>query len=891
MKMKGLFCIIFVLGGCLSLWAQEVTGGFEGRILDTRGGSPKDVAIIVEGEQLIGPRSAQPDPEGNFRISALPAGEYRIRIRHPVHGELIIRDVIVQLGKTTVLGDIKLPEKYQESHEVVVTARIPVIDPVSTQVGGNLSPPQFSSLPVGRNFQSLAELLPHSNVSYYGDETNISGSTGLENKYFIDGVDVTDPFRGMSGVVLPYNFIREVEVRSGGYQAEFGSALGGIFNVITYSGGNEFSGRLFGFYANNRFASEPRQSTLEPSRGDFSMADFGFSLGGPVVKEKLWFFGAYNPVFDREEVEIPGLSFYEDRNRVHRFAGKLTWQVNPRNNVVFSLVGDPSRRDGVGETFISMGAPRMLLNPDPYLERIERGGTYLSARGMHIFSRDIFLETMFSWGRNKEKNVPLTETGRDEIAFIDNMTGFWSGGCFSGIDVDGYRIMAMVKGSLNVGRHAAKIGLEYRDNTLDGYVEGKFLSRFSPFSYLEYYTLVDSRVHNRALAAFIQDSWRILPRLRLNLGIRWDGQYLYGSDGELAQSITDQFQPRLGFVLMTAGDGSQRLFGSAGRFYHDISTWFSLQHLVEGTVFESKYYSHDPRLDPSGGMTYVQSGTRSPRVDGLTGQHFDEFTLGYEVKALGFLRIGVRGIHRVLREGIEDAEDPVTQRIVYGNPGRGSLQDYPRMRREYSALELSLQKFGSGPFHFFSSYVLSRNEGNYPGLYNSDRDQMRPNADLFFNKLDAIVNYLPEFQGLLPNDRPHVFKFSGWVGFPFGLNAGVFIIWQSGTPLNEFGGLYPVEPWRILLEERGSVGRTPSIFDLNLRFTYDLGGFISLLKTSRLVFDIFHVGSRRTAVEYDQVHYFNRDANGNQFNPNPNYGMATRFHPPMSLRLGFEIEF
>jgi hypothetical protein len=253
--------------------------------------------------------------------------------------------------------------------------------------------------------------------------------------------------------------------------------------------------------------------------------------------------------------------------------------------------------------------------------------------------------------------------------------------------------------------------------------------------------------------------------------------------------------------------------------------------------------------------------------------------------------LGVRGIYRVLKEGIEDAEDPATRRIVYGNPGRGALQNYPEIHRDYTALELTLQKVQTGPFNYFASYVYSKNQGNYPGLFNADRNQKRPNADLFFNKLDAILNYLPEFEGLLPNDRTHVFKLSGWYNFPFGLNAGAFILWQSGTPLNEFGGLYPVQPWQILLVPRGSAGRTPSVFDLSLRFTYQFAAISEQFRNTRLVLDIFHVGSQRTPVNYEQVHFFNRDMNGNQINPNPNYGLASRYYPPMSVRLGFEIGF
>ena len=881
-----LFCL-----ACFFCRAQDVTGSLTGRVVGLQGQAISDVDVIVEGSQLIGIRSAISDSKGFFRVFALPAGEYDVKLIHISYQEMTVMRVQIRLGKTTALGDIRLADKVQESHEVVVTARKPVIDPLSTTVGGNLSPQEYDTLPVDRNYQSLAELLPHSNVSYYGDETNISGSTGLENKYFIDGTDVTDPFRGLSGVDLPYNFIREIEVRSGGYQAEYGSSFGGILNVITYSGGNAFSGQFFGYLANNRFTAEPRQSALEPSRGDFSQYDLGFSLGGPIIRDKIWFYGAYNPMFEKEDVEIPGQGYYTDKNTVHSFAGKLTWQINSNNNLILSILGDPSRRDGVGETFITIGTPKGLLNPDPYLQKIERGGIYLSLRGTHIVSPDIFLETTLSRGLSKEKNVPLTELGREEVAFIDNMTGFWSGGSFSAIDVDSVRTSAMIKGTLSFNLHTVKAGLAFKDSTLNGYVEGKFISRFSPFSYLDYYTLVDAKVRNRTLGVFAQDSWQVFPRLRLNLGLRWEGQYLFDSEGKMSQSITDQFQPRLGFVFLTKADGSQRLFGSFGRFYHDISTWFSLQHLVVGTIFESKYYDHDPRIDSSGGLEFIQVGNKSPHVDGLVGQHFDEFTLGYELQVFNALKVGARGIYRVLREGIEDAEDPVTRRIVYGNPGQGALQDYPEMRRSYVALELTLQNYREGPFNFFSSYVLSRNEGNYPGLFNADRDQKRPNADLFFNKLDGIVNYLPEFEGLLPNDRTHVFKFSGWYQFRFGLSAGAFVVWQSGTPLSEFGGLYPVEPWRILLLQRGSAGRTPSIFDLNLRFTYDFSRIFPRLKRTRLILDIFHVGSQRSPVNYDQVHYFNRLPNGTQINPNPNYGLATRFHPPMSLRLGFEIGF
>jgi hypothetical protein len=145
--------------------------------------------------------------------------------------------------------------------------------------------------------------------------------------------------------------------------------------------------------------------------------------------------------------------------------------------------------------------------------------------------------------------------------------------------------------------------------------------------------------------------------------------------------------------------------------------------------------------------------------------------------------------------------------------------------------------------------------------------------------------------GLLPNDRTHVFKFSGSYHFDFGLTAGTFLLWQSGTPLSEWGGSSIGPPWYAFLRQRGTAGRTPSIFDVNLRFSYNLKKLIETSWEQRLLLDIFHLGSNRTPVDFEQIHYYNLDENGNQINLNPQYNLPTRFQPPMSLRLGIEMSF
>jgi len=147
--------------------------------------------------------------------------------------------------------------------------------------------------------------------------------------------------------------------------------------------------------------------------------------------------------------------------------------------------------------------------------------------------------------------------------------------------------------------------------------------------------------------------------------------------------------------------------------------------------------------------------------------------------------------------------------------------------------------------------------------------------------------------GLLPNDRTHVFKFSGSYRFDFGLTAGTFLTWQSGTPLNEFGGtsLLPGPGLFGFVQPRGTAGRTSSFFDLNLRLTYDLALGAASKRDVRFFLDVFHLISDREPVTFDQVHYFNLDSEGNQILPNPLYGQPTRFHLPTALRLGVQFGF
>ncbi len=887
MKTKSLSILLGILLSAAAIWPQEVTGSLEGTVLYVEGFPMTGIRIVVSGASLQGTRQAATDERGRFIFFNLPVGTYEVRIDHPDFQEVKIQDVKVRLGKATSLGEIRLNLKALE-YNIVVSGERPILDVTTSSGDANLDVQLVETLPVARDYRSLTSLLPHAVQDPYGTEANFAGSSGLENRYFVDGVETTDPYTGLTGMRLPYNFVREIEVKTGGYEAEYRSSLGGIVNVITSSGGNEFAGQAFGFYTGNRFSGDPRVGALEPRSGDFSQYDLGISLGGPIVRDRLWFFAAFNPAFEREQVDLPGLGFFLDKNATQTFAGKLTWQAARKTNLVFTMLGDPSERHAVGDA-LGIFEPYVALNPDPFLDIIQRGGSNFSLKATHFFSDRFMIEGTASWINSRDRHLPATETGRNERAFINEEASTISGGSPGWNDSRSREITFNFKGTWTYGRHTVKAGMEYRENKLDSDGIYSNIMRNNDRNYVDWSYRYGGILKNRIPSLFIQDSWEITQRFRLNFGLRWDGQFILAPDGKVSQRILSQYAPRIGVVYQPGTKGTQKLFASFGRYYEDLMLYIVSQYGTDFGGLEMYLYDHDPRVDPSGGDAVIQPNRIQPRIRGLKGQHYDEFILGYERQAGKYFRVGARGILRRLREAIEDGATTIDGELIWvmGNPGRGQLAAFPRPRREYSALELILEKFGGRKFNFIASYVISRNYGNYNGIADLDiTGTYSANVGLQFNLPEQMPNSL----GLLPNDRTHVFKFSGSYRLGRCLTIGTAILWEDGTPLSEWGGA-TIPPYLRLMKPRGSLGRTPAIFDVNFRLLFELAKAKKINWLPRIFLDVFHVGSRRTPIDYDQIHYHNLDADGNQIDPNPTYGAAIRFFPPMSARLGLEMRF
>jgi hypothetical protein len=862
-----------------SVHAQLVTGDLQFSVVDSLGDPVPGVNAVVTGPNVQGARGGVTNDLGLCTVLSLSPGKIVVRLSHTAYQSMVFENVLIQLGKTTSLGKIRLLQRTVDMPEQLVSGQRLNIDPTTTTYGSNLRQSDFETLPIERTYRSISTLLPLVNQSYLGDDISFAGATGLENKYLIDGVDVTETYKGYTGTDLPYNFIKEISMIAGGYEAEYRSALGGILNVVTYSGGNEFSGEAFGFFTSNGLTGSPRQGPLDIGSGQFADYDFGFRLGGPLIRDRLWFLGSYNPKVESREVPIPDFGNYTDKSVSHIFAGKLTWKASEKVNVNFNVFGDPSEEDLVALG----GIPLALGNPDPMLQKGIGGGINLALQGSFTPDDKFLVEWSLARTNRNLDYEAATERGKDDIQFVNNATDSLSGGTDGPTHLHSFGTTVGVTGTWISGSHTVKSGMAFKDIGTDRGRIQHALYRSDDTTYWENYREINCTVHNRIPSIFAQDSWLVNEKLRVNVGLRWDGQFLVGSDGYVHQKILDQIQPRIGIIFLPTGDGAQKFSLSFGRFYQELSTELASTYLVDEGAEYWILYNHDPRVSPSGGDTmYAHRNVILPEVRNLKGQYFDEWHVGYEQLISDHLRFGVQGIYRTLGEAIEDSfQSDGTP--FFGNPGRGLFSQFPKAKRDYSALVVTLEGSRSERFNFLASYVISRNYGNYSGIFNSDYEFSAANVGRAFDQLQLLSNAT----GLLPNDRTHVFKFSCSYRFTPGLTGGISLSWQSGTPLNEFETT--PDGYLSFMVPRGTFGRTPASWDLNLRLGYDLP-FMSIADfKGRLILDVFHILSQRKPVDIDQGHY-NVDPNGNLI-PNTTYGFGTRYQAPMSMRLGMELSF
>ncbi|HTT68649.1 MAG TPA: TonB-dependent receptor, partial [Gemmatimonadales bacterium] len=699
-----------------------------------------------------------------------------------------------------------------------------------------------------------------------------------------DGINITDPNVGDGSLNLPYNFVREVQVTTGGYEAEYGRTQGGLVNVVTNSGGNEFHGQVLGFFTGDGLRAAPRWGVGQSQVAKFSQYDVGFSLGGPIRRDRLWFYAAYNPSFEASDANLPGIPTQRDTRTTHLFAGKLTARLGAATDVTLTLLGDPSVRDLVGGVALAT-----VADAGAVLGRLREGGTAVALQLRHQIGARLLLGASLARLDREEDETPRAGPSSDPATLTqieDDINNVTSGGFGYSQTAHTSRTSGQVSLTVLAGSHALKLGAEYEDNAirLDGYGSQVTIDTGTVAGHLDTtYSLLQlgnhADAHNYIPAVYLQDSWAVSGRLRLNVGLRWEGQFMDGDTG-VARWIAPELAPRLALVFQPGEPGTDKVSVSYGRYFEAIPATPLI--FWTGTFFQTNgVYPHNPLADTTGGV--VQGGSQVGEAPdrNIKGQQYDEWSAGYERRLGRSYRIALRGTYRTLLWAVEDGAPDPNSPFTTGNPGRGALAYLPRAKRDYRALELTFER-AAGRLSFRASYVLSRSWGNYTGLYATDVLDPLDNAGPQFDFPEQAVNAA----GPLPNDRRHVVKFVGSYQLPMGLTVGTSALAASGEPLSEYGtGPYP--PYWTFVVPRGTAGRTPSTWNVDLRFAYDAPVSRDSRLRPRILLDVFNVGNQRKALTYDQRHYTAPGLSG----VNPNYLAVTQYQAPLHARMGVVFDF
>ena len=297
------------------MFAQETTGGMQGTVKDPSGAVVSGATVDVTSPSLIGKKSATTDSGGYFRFANLPPGTYTLTVTAANFRSYKQEGVTIATGHLPSL-DVTL-QVGTASETVEVSGAAPIVDVTQSKVQTNITEDVLQNVPKGRSFQSVIQFAPGARSEPLQGGYQIDGASNSENSYLVEGQETASVFDGHSAVNVPMEFIQEVQVKSSGFEAEYGGALGGVVNVVQKRGSNEWHGSIFNYYQGDAFDSagnrvlekDPLVTAnaggakrldqpsiyYQPKKDHYRIDTPGFELGGYLVKDRLWVFGSFAP--------------------------------------------------------------------------------------------------------------------------------------------------------------------------------------------------------------------------------------------------------------------------------------------------------------------------------------------------------------------------------------------------------------------------------------------------------------------------------------------------------------------------------------------------------------------------------------------------------------------
>jgi hypothetical protein len=735
--------IVLLLLSASVMFAQEQTSQIQGTVTDSSGAVLPGVS--VEAVSARGQRySAQSDENGFFRFPSVAPGIYTVTATLSGLTPATATNIEARLGGAPRI-DLKLGLS-AVSETISVTAEAPVVDVSTNAAQTSIRSETFENLPTGRGFESIVTMAAGARNDARQGGITIDGATGLENRYIVDGLDTTDPLEGSSGKRVITDIIDEVQVKSAGYAAEFGGAMGGVISVITKTGTNDFSGSARVDYRDRAWGGEERPSLTTntagtapvqfvPEEEDVQIVEPGIAIGGPIMRDRLWFFGAYHPSLVSIERPVtfltPGAfpannTFEQDQTQQNIL---LNVNGNIGSRVVFKVAGNrtgaeienaslPSRLGtGAANPALYVGRTDVGENDtfSGYVDVIPSQSWMLSARGGHYFSNSYQEGISTDYYRWFAAGSPVL------FGVPGPSQGFTSVPTNSAIQRDSFErdnlSMEVSAFPTFLGTHNMKAGVQFdmvSNDILSGNqaptirmywdtTDAAFGGRGTYGAFGAYVFQTTGLVEQENTAVFLQDSWGLMNnRLTLNLGVRAEQEsipeYTRG-DEAINFSFEDKLAPRLGFAYDLFGNGRAKVFGSYGKFYDvmkldlargsfggDKWIWHSFKlETTDWASIQCTNVVNDPSVIPTctGGVYQGNTDLRHPSTEAidpdLEPMTSQEYQIGLQHELGTNMALGVRYVRKEMLRAIEDlgtlVVDPATGNLVesytIGNPGFG----------------------------------------------------------------------------------------------------------------------------------------------------------------------------------------------------------------------------
>lgn len=779
MNRQKLVFIIFasVLVCWMTSYAIE-TGEIKGRVLDENGEGLPGVAIEAKSSNLQGIRRVISTTNGQFAFPLLPVGGYTLTFNLDGFNPVVQEDVIVRLGRVTDLTVTMQVTSIQE--EVVVTAIPPLIDKTSTDTSYYFSDKDLEKIPVqSRNIVDVSKFTPgvtgvrvntRRGISTQG-QPSFRGEGEEGNTWIVDGLAISGVRLKNSGVNVNYDSIDEIQIISDPFSPEYGPAFGGIVNMVTKSGSNDFTGE-FSLVFTNKSLQSARQEQLaivsEPAF--FSNYNLFFNLGGPLVKDKLWFFISNNFFTDTEETRDTTVDYYtvpggKLSTRNNNVFGKLSYAISDNHNLALSAVYHKSlgQKGGTGV-------------PDLY-ENFKWADLIFQINYRGIINATTLVEAGFGHVNRDNLKEPLDDNLGPAQYYIEDLARNINNSYGHVVD-DQYRWDFHAKLTKyfdppNFGHHEINLGFEYAsfgsefvvnftgmhedifpDNGFDAgtkyYFESWKDGAKTPTFFYEYgpFNFINS---SRGIGIYFKDKFTI-GRFTFMAGFRSQTQVCLDADGEKlwAWGLDDFLSPRLSLAFDITGDGMNVLKLGWGRF-SDYITTMPLGLLSSGAGLSFRNYnwigpdnpSDSERHDPANWEFKVEQKLQAFEIaSGLKPNFLTRYLIQFDRRIGSNWAVSARYIRSKAYDLLEVLAvlDPDTlYKFLYDN--------FEHKKRDYWGIEVELNGRIGTRFFLNASYSHASAKGTNPGQVETGSWTQEEGSTNFLGLFGNHI-YVPDFPGL-----------------------------------------------------------------------------------------------------------------------------------------------